>query len=295
MAGRLENHLALLFVLAVGIGVGTGRLLGGLAVAIGPTLALLVAASAVIVTDGSGPASGSRRRLVPVVVVGQVGIVAVAVLVASATSGPLRDAVLCLGVAPSEIATIGLSALVGREAARSAAVLVVGSAILTVVTAGPVLGLLGVAGHVAPARVLAALALEVALPGAVGIGATRLVRGPWLRGAGRIVSPLALVALGVEGGSLAPISIADAAAIGAFALVLVGGAVIGVAAAALVPSTARGGVVLAVGVRDFAVASGIAQAAIGIHAAGVLVLYGLLGVGVAAGVERWWRRGGARS
>ncbi|ACU53257.1 conserved hypothetical protein [Acidimicrobium ferrooxidans DSM 10331] len=295
MAEWLEDHLAILFVVAVGIGVGVGRLGGGGAVAIGPTLALLVAASAVTVGAGSGVRSGSRWRLVLVVVVAQAGIVVVTELVAAIESGPLRDAVLCLGVAPSEIATIGLAALVGREAARAAAVLVAGSAILSVVVAGPVLGLLAVSGHVASNGVLVALALEVALPGAIGMGVARLVRRPWVRGTGRLVSPLALLALGVEVGTLAPIAIADVAAIGSFALVIVGSAAVALAMAMLVGTTARAGVVLAVGVRDFAVASGIAEAAIGAHAAGVLALYGLLGVGVAAGAERWWRSRGARS
>jgi ACR3 family arsenite efflux pump ArsB len=66
---------------------------------------------------------------------------AVAQMVAA---GPLRDGIMTIGLAPCEIASVATTALAAGEAALSAGILI-GSALITVAAAGPILAL--EAGH----------------------------------------------------------------------------------------------------------------------------------------------------
>jgi predicted Na+-dependent transporter len=83
-------------------------------------------------------------------------------------SGPLRDGVLTVGLAPCEIASVATTALAGGEAAVAAGVLI-GSTFATVALAGPILTLeVGRAGF-SPGGIIVNLALVVALPLAAGL------------------------------------------------------------------------------------------------------------------------------
>src|SRR5262249_36188967 len=84
-------------------------------------------------------------------------------------AGPLRDGVLALGLAPCEIASVATTAMAVGDAALSAGVLI-GSTVIAVAFAGPILTL--EAGHagVRPGGIIVNLAVVVALPLAVGIG-----------------------------------------------------------------------------------------------------------------------------
>jgi predicted Na+-dependent transporter len=94
-------------------------------------------------------------------------------------AGPLRNGVLTVGLAPCEIASVATTAMARGEAAIAAGALI-GSAVVAVAIAGPVLAL--EAGHAgfSPGGVIANLALVVALPLAAGL-ALRASAGPAAR------------------------------------------------------------------------------------------------------------------
>ena len=83
-------------------------------------------------------------------------------------AGPLRDGIMTLGLAPCEIASVATTAMAVGETALAAGALI-GSTVITVVAAGPILAL--EAGHAAvhPGHIISSLALIVALPLAAGI------------------------------------------------------------------------------------------------------------------------------
>ena len=94
-----------------------------------------------------------------------------------AAAGPLRDGIMTLGLAPCEIASVATTAMAAGEAALAAGALI-GSTVLTVAAAGPLLAL--EAGHAAirPGHIIASLALIVALPLAAGIALRARTRLP---------------------------------------------------------------------------------------------------------------------
>ncbi len=101
--------------------------------------------------------------------------------------GRLRDKALAIGLAPSEIASVVTTALAKGEAALAAAVLI-GSTLITVAVAGPLLALEVGSSSVHPGSLIVSLALVVGLPltgGLVLSGTdhsppdTRARRWPW--------------------------------------------------------------------------------------------------------------------
>ncbi len=199
-------------------------------------------------------------------------------------AGPLRLAVIAVGVSPVEIATLGIAPLAAGDALSSGVLLIVSTA-LTAVVAGPALALLGGGATVRVSDLLVTLLLVVVVPFAVSLALrTRIGARSHLR-ASRIATA-ALVALVWLVASAAHLSAAYAGAAGAFAIVIVAGAAIGAGLGWVLESSSSISLVFAGSMRDFAVAAGIAAAAFGPVAAAPLGLYGILvmvwGTGLAA-------------
>jgi predicted Na+-dependent transporter len=210
-------------------------------------------------------------------------------------AGPLRDGVLVTGLAPCEIASVATTALAGGEAAVAAGVLI-GSTLATVVLAAPILTLEAGRASVAPAGVIADLALVVALPLAAGI-ALRSLASPVSRAlatgrAETAASRTALVAVAALVALVAAevhLTVSYAAVAGALALFLVASAVLGRALGVRSARPAGSALLLTTSMRDFAIAAALAAAAFGPQAAAPLGLYGvavLIWGTAAAGVIR---------
>jgi predicted Na+-dependent transporter len=134
-----------------------------------------------VVASGLGIPAGSAQALRDVAVRLVVVVATVSVVLPLLAdgfahllgAGPLRDGVLAVGVAPAEVASIGLSGLAGGDVAV-AATLLGASTLVSVATAGPILSLLG-GGGVAPGHVIVQLVVIVALPLVVGLLARPIV------------------------------------------------------------------------------------------------------------------------
>jgi predicted Na+-dependent transporter len=196
-------------------------------------------------------------------------------------SGPLRDGVLTVGLAPCEIASVATTALAGGEAAVAAGVLI-GSTFATVALAGPILTLeVGRAGF-SPGGIIVNLALVVALPLAAGLvlrglvpPAARLLatdRAETVAARVALAAVAALVALVAAEVRLSVSYLAVAAAL----LLFLGATVaLGWAAAIRAARGPRAALLLTISMRDFAIAAGLASAAFGAAAAAPLGLYGI--------------------
>jgi predicted Na+-dependent transporter len=242
------------------------------------TLAVLVFSTGASMTFRElGTIRAAAGRLAVVLPVSTVVLAGLAWLASQLVSGAaLRGGILCAGVAPAEVASVGLTGLAGGEAALAAGLLVA-STMVTVLLAGPILGIAGAHPAVSQAGLLAALALVVALP---------LIAGAALRSADpfggrerpvtRGLGTASLLVLLWEVASQLKLSVGDIRVLLALLGYLAGGVVLGWL---LSSGTSRGrriAIVLPTAMRDFAVAAGIATSAFGAAAAAPLGIYGLL-------------------
>lgn len=190
-------------------------------------------------------------------------------------AGPLRDGVMTVGLAPCEIASVATTAMAAGEAALSAGVLI-GSTLITIVASGPVLALESGHAGVHPGRIIASLALVVALPLFAGIAlrarTTLTARAERAANATAVAAVSALVAL-----IAAEVQLSARYSVVALALVafLAGSALTGWLLGAGSRRPAGVAVLLTTSMRDFAVAAGLATAAFGTAAAAPLGLYGI--------------------
>ncbi len=236
-------------------------------------------------------ATASWRPLVVTLIVGATVLPALSWLVSRMVSaGSLRDGVMCVGLAPCEIASVATTAMAKGEAALSAGVLI-GSTIVTVVIAGAILAL--EAGHapVHPAHIVLNLFLVVALPFAVGLAARAIrplgVRAEQAALTVATVSVAALVAL-----IAAEIHFNDryVAVAGSLVLFLATSIVIGRLVGWSLPNPTSSSILLTTSMRDFAIAAGLASAAFGASAAAPLGLYGVLVLLWGTGAAGWLRK-----
>jgi predicted Na+-dependent transporter len=301
VAAWLQRWLlgAVVVVAAAGIALpGPGRWADAHS-GIDAALVVLVLASGLGVPAGAARALGRlSARLVVIVVVVAVTLPVLADGLAHVLgSGPLRDGVLAVGVAPAEVASIGLSGLAGGDVAVAAALLGA-STLVSVVTAGPILSLLAGAG-VAPGRVVVQLVLVVGLPLAIGLLGRPVVGDGPGRCARRLpaavpdlvatVALLVLVALVAAEVHPAPAYLTVTGVLVALILISAGG---GALLGRLLPAPAARSALLHVSMRDFAVASGIAAAAFGAGATGPLGIYGVLVIAWGTVVATWSSRRG---
>jgi len=209
-------------------------------------------------------------------------------------AGPLRDGVLALGLAPCEIASVATTAMAVGDAALSAGVLI-GSTVIAVAFAGPILTL--EAGHagVRPGGIIVNLALVVALPLAVGIGlradvaptarvpgaailaaASRVLATARAQRVASVTATIAVAALVALIAAEVRLSANYAVVSAALAVFLAGSALLGRLLGARTRPSAATALLLTTSMRDFAIAAGLAAAAFGPAAAAPLGLYGIL-------------------
>jgi predicted Na+-dependent transporter len=191
-------------------------------------------------------------------------------------AGSLRDGVMTIGLAPAEIASVATTAMADGETALAAGVLI-GSTLTSVAAAGPVLALEAGRAGLHPARIIASLALVVALP--LGCGILARSRVAWRPRAQRAAT---LTATGTVAALVAVIAAQVRPAPGYLAAALALAVLLGASAAAgwLLGRMSRprvaAALLLTTSMRDFAIAAGLAAAAFGPPAAAPLGLYGLL-------------------
>jgi predicted Na+-dependent transporter len=188
----------------------------------------------------------------------------------------LRGGVLAAGVAPVEVASVALTGMAAGEVAVAAGLLIA-STLLTVLLAGPILGVLGAHSAVSQLGLLSTLALVVALPLIAGCSMRTL--DPF-RGRERslleILGTACLLLLLWEIASQLRLDGSDILVAGALLAYLAGAAVLGWLLALGVPPRRRTALVLPTAMRDFAVAAGIAASAFGVAAAAPLGIYGVI-------------------
>jgi predicted Na+-dependent transporter len=255
-------------------------------------LVVLVFSTAVTIEPAAlRRAALSWRRLVVVLIVGATILPALSWLVSRIVSaGSLRDGVLCVGLAPCEIASVATTAIAKGEAALSAGVLI-GSTVVTVVIAGPILAL--EAGHasVHPAHIVANLVLVVALPFAVGLAA-RAIR-PLGDRAERVALTVATISVAALVGLIAAeihFSVRYVTVAGSLCLFFAASILIGGLAGWSMPRPISSSILLTTSMRDFAIAAGLATAAFGASAAAPLGLYGVLVLLWGTGAAGWLRK-----
>jgi hypothetical protein len=241
-------------------------------------LAALVLFTALGIPTSELASLRSRKRVVAGLVFAPFALlVPLAWAVSRLFDDPVRDGVLALGVASTEIAAVGLVALAGGSAVLALGVLA-GSLVLAALAGPPVLGLLAQAGtDVAVGELVGRFALVVVVPLALGLAASaRFARLSDLDADLAGLASLTVVLLlycamsGAPGGD----ELLSAAAGSALFLVVSG---VAVAAWALVaPRDLRFTGALVIELRDFAVAAALAAQAFGPPAATVSAVYGVL-------------------
>ena len=268
-------------------------------------LAVLVFATAVTIDPAAlRRAASAWRPLLAALAVGVTVLPALAWAAARMVpAGPLRDGVVTVGLAPCEIASVATTAMAGGEAAVAAGALI-GSTVLAVAVAGPILAL--EAGHAdfSPSGVIGNLALVVTLPLAAGIALrasarpapdvsaerrpTRIALRAWLSAttgvlatprAERVASRVALAAVAALVALIAAevhFSAGYAAVAAALVAFLLASAAVGRLLGLRAPRPVAAALLLTTSMRDFAIAAGLATAAFGPAAAAPLGLYGIL-------------------
>lgn len=278
MAGRLERSLPWLFAGAATVGLiapDPGRAAAD-ARGIDAALTVLVFASALTVSPGGfRRAAAHGKTLSAVVLLAAVILPGLAWAVSRLVpAGDLRHGVLTLAVAPVEVAAVAITAIV-RGAVAATAVMLVGSTLVAVLAAGPVLGLFAAGAVEPPVKIVADIALIVAAPLTIGLVLRATPAGRPLSRVADAVAVAAVTVLAWLVASQIQLSADYATAAAAIALFLAGSVALGWLATRSVPPTLRSAVMLSTSMRDFAVAAGIATAAFGPRAAGPLGLYGI--------------------
>ena len=196
-------------------------------------------------------------------------------------AGPLRDGVLVTGLAPCEIASVATTGLAAGEAAVAASVLI-GSTLVSVVLAGPILTL--EAGHAgfSSGGVIENLAVVVALPLAIGLAVrswapatARILATPKAETAASRTALVAVAALVALVASEVRPAASYGAVAGALLLFLAASAVTGRVLGVRTAQPTGSALLLTTSMRDFAIAAALATAAFGPAAAAPMGLYGI--------------------
>lgn len=296
VTGVLDRRMLLLVLLAATAGLSVPGPPRAAVDAHGITLVLVllvasvglgIAPSAIVAVGVAGP------RILLALLLGSLTLPGIAFLASRVVSpGPLRLGVLAAGVAPSEVAAVALVALAGGAAAPAAGVLV-GSTLICVVSAGPVLGLLaGSEATLSPTGLIASLARIVALPLVVGI-TVRALCGRFADVAemfGALAAAVAVLILVCLVASQARLSLGYVRVGLGLLLFLAGSAVVGAIAAVGMPRPQALAILLPTTMRDFAIAAGVATAAFGPLAAAPMGLYGVIVLVFGTVVSRAARR-----
>jgi predicted Na+-dependent transporter len=275
--GYIEVFLVVLAAALAQAVPGPGRWLDGRH-GIDVMLAVLVFATATGVPAGSSRALRANRRRITAVLVASAALLPVLSWSAArlVTAPVLRRGVLALGLAPAEVASVATVSLGGGDTAIASGLLV-GSTLLSVVGAGPILGLMASGAAVHPLGVLVNLAVVIAAPLALGLAArpwiARVHHHAEIQQAATVGAVTVLVWLVASQVVITTAYFGVAAAAAAF---LAGSALLGVVLGRGATGPVATGVLLTTSMRDFAVAAGIAASAFGPPSAAPLGLYGVL-------------------
>jgi predicted Na+-dependent transporter len=260
-------------------------------------LAVLVLATAVTVsTDALSRLSASWRQLAVTLGIGVLVLPAVSWLASRVVAaGSLRNGIMVVGIAPCEIASVATTGLAGGDAALAAAVLI-GSTVLSVALAGPILSLEAGHANVHPVHILVNLAIVVALPLAAGLALRARVGitehwesvATWTA-TGALGGLVALVAAQVH------LDTAYIAVLVAIVIIVATSAAIGLALGRTTSSERATSLLLTISMRDFAIAAGLAATAFGPSAAAPLGLYGVVVIVWGTAVAGYLRARRARS
>jgi predicted Na+-dependent transporter len=189
--------------------------------------------------------------------------------------GALREGVETIGLAPCEIASIATTAIAGGDVALSGGVLL-GSTMLTVCLAGPILAMESAGASIHPWSILGNLLFIVAIPLAAGIAARGWLRmPPQIEGLASATSALTLAALVALVAAEVHFSRAYVALCLCVLAFLAASVLIGHLIGSRSGASTRKAVLLTTSMRDFAIAAGLATAAFGPAAAAPLGLYGI--------------------
>jgi predicted Na+-dependent transporter len=285
VAGTLERGLLPLALAAAGLGVVAPS--AALARHSDVILATLVLLTAATIAPADVRALRARPGQVAVLSVAPLGVLAPAAWVISRPfEGAVQQGVLALGLAPTEVAAVGLVAVAGGDAALALGV-VAGSLVASTV-AGPALAIaLGdAAAGVDIGGLWVRFGLVVLVPLVAGVGIR--AAAPSLGGrrteisAGAAVAVAALVFAAISG-ARADDGVSTLLGAGAFLLTSLP---IAVAGSRLSGGAERSVILLSVALRDFAVAAALASQAFGPGAAGVAGVYGVLMLLVGAALPR---------
>jgi BASS family bile acid:Na+ symporter len=245
------------------------------------TLAILVFTAGLTVDVGNmAHVRRHRWRILLALVVPMLLLPLLAWSLSLLVDGPQREALLALGVAPSEVATLALVGLAAGDVV-TAALMLFGSTLFTIVAAGPLLSLVastrGTVVNLHPLVLAGTLTLVVALPLALGVVLGHRMRASAVaRDLSELIGLAALLTLIVEVASQMHLELAYLLGIAALIMFIIGASLIGMTISIGTSRSLRSGIVLPVAIRDFAVAAGIATAAFGVSAVGLLGIYGLI-------------------
>ena len=189
--------------------------------------------------------------------------------------GALRHGVMTIGLAPCEIASIATTAMAGGDVALAGGVLI-GSTVLTVALAGPVLATEVPGAAVHPGHIVLNLLLIVGAPLAAGITLRSFVAlAPRAEDVASTTSTLAVAVLVALVASEVRFSTAYLPVVAAVLVFLAASAVVGQLVGRIGGRSSRQALLLTISMRDFAIAAGLASAAFGPAAAAPLGLYGV--------------------
>ena len=241
-------------------------------------LVVLVFATAVTITIADlRSVAAVRFRLVISLLVGATVLPALSWGIAHiVATGPLRLGVLTIGLAPCEIASVATTAMAGGQAASSA-VMLIGSTLLSVALAGPLLAL--EAGHssVSATSLIVNLTLIVVVPLVVGIAiGARTTIGVEHRAAASNTATVAVAALVALIASQIHLSASYLGVLAATLAFLAASALVGWLLAVRASPAIGISMLLTTSMRDFAIAAGIARTAFGAAAAAPLGIYGIV-------------------
>jgi predicted Na+-dependent transporter len=218
----------------------------------------------------------SWRQLALALFVGITVLPALSWLAAHLIAQPtLRDGVATIGLAPCEIASIATVSMAGGDVALAAGVLI-GSTVLTVALAGPVLTVEAPGAPVHPAHVVVNLLIVVAAPLVAGIAVRSFVHWtPRRQTVASTTSVLSVAALVALVAAEIHFSRTYLSVLLAVVVLLIASAAVGQLAGRIGGPASSEALLLTTSMRDFAIAAGLASAAFGPAAAAPLGLYGI--------------------
>jgi len=192
------------------------------------------------------------------------------------TAGHLRDGVTAIGLAPCEIASIATTAMAGGDVALAGGLLL-GSTVLTVVLAGPILAAEASGTALDPWLILVNLLCIVAVPLGAGVAVRGALAPPRkIIEAASTVSTLSVAALVALVAAEVHFARSYVAVLVAIVTFVVASAAVGLLVGRGAPRRAREALLLTLSMRDFAIAAGLATAAFGPDVAAPLGLYGIV-------------------